>query len=240
MLLALDTSLGAVSVALAIRTAGGDASIAHRFEARANGHAERVFELLAEVLAEAGTRLADVTRVAVTLGPGTFTGVRTGIAFARAIALSAGAEVVGVTSLELAARGARRALAGSPDDAPASPPDVALVVAVDARRDQLYVQSFTQQGLASLSAPALLSLEAAAAALPAGPIIAVGSGAVSLAEAARQRGITVRPALPSLEPDALDLLQVAPALPPLVAPRPLYIRPPDAKPPTNSGLARRS
>lgn len=227
IVLALDTSLGAVSVALA--NADG-VRIAHRRELRENGHAERLFPLLGEVTAEAGVALRDVGRVAVTLGPGTFTGVRTGVAAARALVLATGCEAVGETSLAVIARGVRRlrpeACAGRE-----------LLVAIDARRGQAYVQRFGAGGEA-LSEPELCAVEAVAAGLSGAAVTVAGSGAGPIVAAAVAVGGA--PALlPGVfEPDALDLLHMAPDLVPLEVVRPLYIRPPDAKPPANPAVAR--
>lgn len=251
-LLALDTCFGAVSVAVAVAVpadsvaAGGEARVAHRLERRVNGHAERVFDLIAEVMAEAGTALGAARRVAITLGPGTFTGVRTTVAIARALALAAGAEVVAASSLAVMARGAERHLGGNRATT-AGYAGRTLVVAADARRGQVYVQRFGIDGSgidgpddAVLGEPRLVDVDAAAAAIAARPSLVVGSGAVVVAERAGNLGADVIVALDDLEPDARDLLDLAPTLAPLAVVRPLYIRPPDAKPPADPAVARRA
>lgn len=244
-LLALDTSLGAVSVAVAV--SDGDAGgkrIARRFERRANGHAERLFDLLAEALAEAGVEARAIERVAVTLGPGTFTGVRTGVAVARAMVLATGCEVVGISSLQLMALGAQREPAGSPA-ASRDPSNEPLLVAVDARRGQVYVQLFDagSRNCLPLDPPRLLEITAAVDLARAhGVATVVGSGAAVVVDAlrvAQSDAGSVQALMPDLEPDARDLVGIAPSLAPLGEIRPLYIRPPDAKPPANPSLARR-
>src|SRR5262249_17472075 len=110
-ILAFDTCFDAVSVAVARREAAGVKVLVERVEARRAGHAERLMPMLAAGLEDAGIGFADVERIAVTEGPGTFTGVRTGIAAARALALATGRPAVGVGSLAAIAFAARRQLA---------------------------------------------------------------------------------------------------------------------------------
>lgn len=229
IVLAFDTCLGAISVALAAEEAGTARLLAHAYEERQTGHAERLFPLIAATLAEAGLEFAAVTRVAVTVGPGTFTGVRTGVAAARGLALASGCEVVGATSLEVMARGAISLIPPAQRSKP-------LVVAVDARRGQSYVQTFRPGDRAPIGPPELLDLADAAAALPTGGVTVVGSAAALLEQAALGIGRDVRVAPGHLEPDARDLVQLAIGLPPLSPVKPLYIRPPDAKPPVTRDL----
>lgn len=224
IVLAFDTCLGAVSVALAADEPGAVRILAHACEERATGHAERLFPMIAAALTEAGLEFSAVKRVAVTLGPGTFTGVRTGVAAARGLALASGCEVVGATSLEVIARGAVSRL----PDADAMRP---VVVAVDARRGQAYVQSFAPGDRAPLGPPELLDIADAAERMPDVDVVAVGSAAPMLAQAASAKGHHVRVAAERLEPDARDLAHLAFTLQPLSVVKPLYIRPPDAKPP---------
>ena len=99
------------------------------------GHAERLFPLIEEVLVEAKLRADQVDRIAVTLGPGTFTGVRVGVAAARALSLGLRKPVVGITSLAAMAHRASQLL--KPEHA-----SWPLVVAVDARRGMIYLQCF--------------------------------------------------------------------------------------------------
>lgn len=94
-ILAIDTSEQACSVALA----SGDTVIDSASEMIGRGHAERLLPLIEERLAEAGLSYADLTRVAVTTGPGTFTGLRIGLAVARGLALQADIPCVGLTGL---------------------------------------------------------------------------------------------------------------------------------------------
>ena len=185
--------------------------------------------MVREVMQAAGAGFADIERIAVTLGPGSFTGVRTGISAARAMALATGVPVCGVSSLELMRWGAEalagEKLAGRPS-----------VVAVDARRGEVYLQRFTVNGTAA--APKVLPIAVALKDMPSGSIC-LGSGGPLLEAAAAAAGVTP-PALllPDLEPDAAALVERAASLPILTAVLPLYLRPPDAKPQTSKILPR--
>src|SRR5450432_1394851 len=96
-ILALDTSGAACSVAL---RDGAGRLLAHRFEALARGHAERLMPMLREVMAEADVDFAALALIAVTTGPGSFTGIRVGLAAARGLALASGLPILGITAFE--------------------------------------------------------------------------------------------------------------------------------------------
>ena len=134
-ILAFDTCFGAVSAAVRWRSAEGEWLLREAYEARTTGHAERLFPMITEIMEDAGLAFSSIDRIGVTLGPGTFTGVRVGIAAARAFALALDRPVVGITSLAVMAHRADlligRERAGRP-----------LAVAVDARRDMIYFQIF--------------------------------------------------------------------------------------------------
>jgi tRNA threonylcarbamoyl adenosine modification protein YeaZ len=231
--LAFDTCLGSVSVALGRQAADGSWQIIERAERRETGHAERLMPLIADVLAEAGMAFGDVDRLAVTLGPGTFTGVRTAIAAARAFRLASRVEVVGVTTL---AALARRAVAVAP--ALGRGRGGPLFVAIDARRGKLYCALFAAVTLEPMSPPAELApLEAGAVAASHAATI-VGSGAALVAGAGGTLSHTAAVGPVDIEPSAADLVVLAPALAPLESISPIYLRPPDAKPQAGKSLAR--
>lgn len=96
IVLAIDTSLDACSVAI-VRD---DAVLASLSEPMERGQAERLAPMAREAVEAAGIAFADIARIAVTTGPGSFTGVRVGLSFARALALALGAPCVGVSTLE--------------------------------------------------------------------------------------------------------------------------------------------
>jgi tRNA threonylcarbamoyladenosine biosynthesis protein TsaB len=208
-LLAFDTALNACSVAIT----DGDAVLARVTAAGGKGNAERLLPLIEQARREAGIELAALDGIAATIGPGSFTGIRTALATARGLGLALGKPVYGVTTTQALARAA--AVAG-----------FGTVAVIDARRDEVYLQVFDGTGAASTE-PLLLPLVQAAAILPAGPLTLVGSGAPLLLQAAGRADLALSPADP--DPDPVLVARIAAALPvPARPPSPLYIRPPDA------------
>jgi tRNA threonylcarbamoyl adenosine modification protein YeaZ len=167
-ILAFDTSMEACSTALYDAAAGRVLAQAHCVPGR--GHAEILFAQIEAVMGESGVALREVDRFAVTVGPGTFTGVRIALAAARGLSLAAKRPLIGIGSLA--------AIAAAEPGA-----DEAIVVAVDARRGELYVQAFTDAR--ALAEPALSHIDCAAtelARLIAGkPCVLLGSGTPLLA-----------------------------------------------------------
>lgn len=100
MILAIDTSAGQCAVSVA--------EVA-RVEAMTRGHAERLFPMIGDALAAAGAGWADIARIAVCTGPGSFTGIRVGVAAARGLALARGVPAIGITRFEALAFAAIRA-----------------------------------------------------------------------------------------------------------------------------------
>ncbi len=227
--LAFDTTFGRLSVAVRHRGDDGAWRITSAGEMLATGHAERLLPMVQQVMREARVGFGDLARIAVSVGPGTFTGVRTGIAAARAIALSTGVPVCGISSLALMWATARREHAVT---MPAGP----LAVTVDARRGEVYIQVFAGSG-APLSEPLILTVDVALSMLSEG-VGLLGSGGPALQAAASRSGRTLDVRLPSLEPDAAALAAIADKLPILDVVKPLYLRAPDAKPQTANSLPR--
>jgi tRNA threonylcarbamoyladenosine biosynthesis protein TsaB len=208
IVLALDTALSATSAAVL----DGDRVLAARFEPMERGHQERLAGLVRDVMTTAGVSFDALDRIGVTVGPGSFTGLRVGLAFAKGLSIALDVPCVGVGALEALA---------------ASVPVQGLVAAViDARRGQVYLQLF--QGGAPLTAPEALTLETAETVIErasaGAPISAIGSGAAMLTPNARLSIDERR------FPDPVALARLTAATPePIGRPEPLYLRAPDAK-----------
>lgn len=227
-ILAIDTSMAACSVAL---LKAGQGTPIQNFEPMARGHAEDVFPMIEAVMAEADCDFNDLSKIAVTLGPGSFTGVRAGIATARGLALATHVPLAGVSSLAVMARGCVRRLA-------ALQVEGAFAIAHDARRNEIYVQAFGADG-ESLSEAQLLPSENALETLPTGITLIAGSGAAALISEGAKQDRRLVAVLPNLLPEAADLALIAVTMEPQDRPpAPIYLRPPDAKPQTGKILAR--
>ena len=131
--LAIDTALEACSAAVLDTEQGGIS--ARESLPMVRGHAEALLPLIARVMDSAGLEFAALDRIAVTTGPGSFTGLRVGIAAARGIALAAGKPAVGLSTLA-----AYAAPLIAADDA------VPVVAVIDARHDHVYLQVFGPGG----------------------------------------------------------------------------------------------
>jgi tRNA threonylcarbamoyladenosine biosynthesis protein TsaB len=226
-ILALDTSMGACSAAM-LRAGSTARGLFAREALMARGHAEALMPMIAEVMEEARLDFSALDLIAATTGPGSFTGVRIAVAAARGLALVTPAKLYGIDSLTVMARSARST--GIAEGAP-------FAVAVDARRGMLYLGLYDDAG-GKLDGPLLVSPEDAVSLLP-DLHTAVGNGATLLAEAAAQRGRKVQTALPQLQPSAASLAEIAlesgETVPTL---RPLYLRPPDARPQPDAVVRR--
>ena len=227
--LAFDTCLGGVSVAVRWQGARGEWLSCGRFELREGGHAERLMPMIAQAMEEAGLSFRDLARIAVTVGPGTFTGVRGGVAAARGLALASDMPVVGATSLAVMAHRADELL--GPRNGKL------LAVAVDARRGMVYLQLFAD-AQDRTSQPVLLAPEEVAALVGAKPVTVVGSGARAVASAIVAAGGEAEAHLADLQPHARSLALLAANLTPVSPLRPLYLRPPDVKPQADKSLSR--
>lgn len=226
--LAFDTCYGACSVAVRWRSERGEWLLREDYRTLEKGHAELLLPMIEAVMVGAGVRFSDLSRIAVTTGPGSFTGVRIGLAAARGLALAAGLPIVGMTSLAVMAHRADLLLGARGSTLRRE--HHRMLVAVDMRRNQYAVQLFGESVAAPLFEPALLTPEEALARVGDQPLITVGSGAAAIAEAASRQGRTVVAALADLQPHARQLAILAEALRPEPAIKPIYLRPPDARP----------
>lgn len=227
-ILAVDTALSACSVAILM----DKRTVVRRID-MARGHAEALMPLLAEAMAEAKLGYGDIDRFAVTVGPGTFTGVRVGVSTVRGLMLTTDRPAVGVTTLEALSETARSS--GSYRSCP-------LLIAMDARRDEIYAQVFDEAGIAT-SDPMVIGIEALLADLPADIDTVFGSAARAVADAAAGTGREMTALGTDTAPDPLAIARIArdreAKIWPEFAPKPLYLRAPDAKPQQSAVLARK-
>ncbi len=194
------------------------------------GHAEHLMDVIGVALAAAGLSYADIDRVGVCVGPGSFTGVRVGVSTARGLALALKVPAVGVTSLEAIADEARAGAAGDRDGAD-------IMAAIDAGRDGIYVGVYDRFGSVRYD-PAVMTLEEAAALASSGGQVLAGSAAARIA------GLVEGAKLSGFEGATADIgvyARLAAEKDPAVAvrPAPLYLRAPDAKPQAGFILPRR-
>ena len=206
--LAVDTALGACSASLL----DGERVAAHRFTAMERGHAEALAPMVEEIMA--GHDFASLDRLAVTTGPGTFTGQRVGLAFMRGLKVALGIPLAGVTTLA--------AMAAQAKDECGTARAIALH---DARRDEVYVEIDAAPEM-MLFAEAVVRLSALK---PEAPIALAGTAASRVCEALATGFVlsSVR------QPDALWVARLAIKSQLSETPRPLYLRAPDAKLPAD-------
>lgn len=218
IVLALDTS--GVDCSACVYDSASDKVLGDVCEMIGKGHAERLMAVIDGALQQAQLPLQQIERIAVTIGPGSFTGIRVGVAAARGFALSLGVDAVGVTTLETIALHHLLENPGHP-----------VAVGLDAKRGEAYLQTFAADG-SPLREAVLLSLDDAKAALSGFDGAVIGSAAPLFAGQENGAG-----------PDHFPIAAVAragarkPAGQP--KPAPLYLRGPDARPQTGFALARR-
>jgi len=224
--LAIDTALEACSVA--VLDIAQPQAMVHETLPMARGHAGALMPLIGRVVQKSGLQYEEFDRIAVTVGPGSFTGLRVGIAAARGIALAAGKPAIGLSTLAALA-----APLIAEDDSGA------VVSAIDARHDHVYLQVFGPGGR-TLVTPRVIPVREAVRAASSGAPRIVGSGAEMLAKA--WPGGATPPSLvdPRRFPDIDWVARLgAAALDTGAPPKPLYLRAPDAQPQAAAGIARR-
>lgn len=249
-ILGFDTATRATTVA--VWDSGSDVAATEERDDPTAGtrprHTTRLMPFVVEVLERSGSGWADIDRIAVGVGPGTFTGLRIGIATARALARARGIPLVGVSTLKSLALGGS-GIAGPPEpstaaaDAPAgidAPAAVDAVLAVlDARRGEVFAAGwrFEQTGgqpCEILLAPSALTPDALAALVPElGPtVMAIGEGAVEFRQVLERTGAWIPADNSALHRvTAANHCRLARALRPSAPAeiRPEYLRLPDAE-----------
>ena len=217
LILAIDTALDACAAGVLDTDAGK--LIGQESEAMKRGHAEALMPLIARVMKASGIAFAGLDRIAVTTGPGSFTGLRVGLSAARGIALAANKPVAGVTTLTAYAAPVVSQNAEHP-----------VISAIDARHDHVYFQAVSGDG-SLLIRPQVAPIEEALGASRFGAAYLVGNAAGVLADrwpadAPPPLKVDVQAA-----PDIAWVAWLGAAVSPNTAPaRPFYLRAPDAKP----------
>jgi tRNA threonylcarbamoyladenosine biosynthesis protein TsaB len=222
-ILAVDTALGACSTAVL----DDETILAHARESMERGHAERLAPMVREAMEAARLEFAALERLAVTIGPGTFTGQRVGYAFMRGLRLALKRPLIGVTTLEAMALAAMHETGVR-----------CAAVLHDAKRGEVYAAAY-ESGRTILPVQiagfneAVQMIRGTARAANVGVALA-GTASGAAASALREYGID---ALKTeiVAPDALWVARMALSAPePETVPRPLYLRPPDARLPVST------
>lgn len=222
--LALDTSLGAASVAV-IDFPGG--VVASRSEPMERGHAEALIPMVQAVMAGTEGGFASLHRIVTTVGPGSYTGLRVAVAAARAFGLARKLPVVGVSTLTayaapLLAAGSRTTVAS----------------AIDARHGSVFFEAFWLDGKVAAT-PGILTVEEAARRLAQSKSRVVGNAAGAVAAAAQSLGLDCEAVACDPAPDIAWVARLGAAANPDYAPaRPLYLRAASAVPQAAAQVAR--
>ncbi len=222
-ILAIDTAANLCAACVFDAQAG--AELGRAVQDLGKGHAEHLMAVIADALADAGVTYADIGLVAVAVGPGSFTGIRVGVAAARGLALALKVPSAGVTTLDALAFDARQAFPGRE-----------VLAAIDARRDQIYLARHDAAGTRT-AGPEIGSLSDVLTDLAEDGPVLVGSAANMIAEAAgRPVDIASRAATADIGTYAKLATRSDSAVTP---PRPLYLRDADAKPQQGFAVERR-
>jgi tRNA threonylcarbamoyl adenosine modification protein YeaZ len=226
-ILAIDTSCGAASVAVV--EAGRIEPLAAISRPMARGHAEALAPMVEEATRLLDGGLASIGQIAVTIGPGSFTGIRVGVALARAMGLALGVPVVGVPTLVAFAAPLLN-----------EPRLGVIAAAIDARHGSVYFQLFEASGR-PLGPPRCDSVRDCVRGVGAGPALLAGDAADLVAAEAHRSGLPYDLAAATDAPDIVAVARIGLALDPALNPaRPLYVKPPDARPNPAEPIARTS
>jgi tRNA threonylcarbamoyladenosine biosynthesis protein TsaB len=225
--LAIDTALGACS-ACVVDASAMAVPLSREQIAMERGHAEALMPLIERVMKAVEGGFASLDRVAVTVGPGSYTGLRVGISAARAIALAANIPAIGVTTLAASAA----PLIGRE-------PGRVIAAAHDAKHGQVWFQALTAEGKPLVSLRQV-SYRDAARAIGAGPVSLVGSAALNVANEAWAIGLDAAVVDDARAPDVSWVARLGMIADPEAAPpRPLYLKAPETTPQDRVRLPRR-
>lgn len=223
--LAIDTSCGACSVAVY----DGEARdiVASESRQMSRGHAEALAPMVQRVMGEVEGGFPTIGRIVVCTGPGSFTGIRVGLAMARAMALTLEVPVIGVSTLVAFAAPLLE-----------TPQSGVIGSVVDARHGHVYFQLF-ESGGRPMFPPRVTSLRDAVRAIGGGPARLAGDAAGLVAEEALRSGVEFDASQAVASPDILSIARIGLVADPDSWPaRPLYVKAPDATPSTGDTIAR--
>ena len=223
LILAFDTTVAACSVAL-----WRDGVVLSRArQVMDQGQAEALIPLIEHVMREGGVDYGALDRIGVTVGPGSFTGVRVGLAAARGLGLAASKPVIGILTTE--------ALAQAVPQTELDQEDARVLGVIDTKRGDVYAQLFDKH-LGALGDPQVLAPAHLAAWIETRPVIVVGdAAAIAVSAIGRHAKLSAAESFP----DPAVIARCAALRQPLPSgPLPVYVRPPDAVIPQHGGRLR--
>ena len=228
--LAMDTA--GTACAACLYDSGSKRVLARMSEEIGRGHAERLMGLIADVLKAAGISYTEIGKIVTTIGPGSFTGIRVGVATARGFGVGLGIPVVGVTNLE--AMIVKACATRQPDESDR------IGVVMEAGRGQVYCQFTLNTSLGTRNTPFMASIDALAESLQRHQedLVLCGTAAENIAAALAKKPVIIE----GLKTPPIEVIAMigADRKPSESSPEPLYLRKPDAKPQTGFAVARSS
>ena len=222
-LLAIDTAANLCAVCVFDADAG---EVARAVRDIGKGHAEILMDVISEALARGKGDFAGLGAVAVSIGPGSFTGVRVGVSVARGLALALKIPAAGVSTLEALAFEARELTGDKP-----------VLTVIDGGRDGIYAAIYDSFGKIAY-APLVAQLDKIAELAVGGVTVLAGSAARRVAEKVPSQRFLFGPQLPTADVATYAKVALANGFTG-DKPRPLYLRAPDARPQTHLSLARK-
>jgi tRNA threonylcarbamoyladenosine biosynthesis protein TsaB len=226
-ILAIDTSTVGCSVAIW----RDDGIVSRNWEEMALGQSEALVPMLKDTMADAKATFKGLDALAVTIGPGAFTGLRIGLAAARGMALALSVPCLSVTTLEALAYGVDPSIRSGNT----------ILTALDSKRSDIYVQAFGWD-LSPLNQASAIAAKEISKFIPEGPVVIVGDIVNPVEAELNSSGIKTTVAPGTGIPDAAIVAEIAAARwnpkQEHSLPEPLYLRPPDAKIPKNRGRLR--